>query len=143
MRPGRPHWRHGHQRVRDGAAGAAAPVRAAAGRATSRPRRARRARPRPARAARWCAHRRGRVAARGGGGSRARPARLRHAVAAGVRLARTTDNPQIAAIWNHEALSTAATTDTQPRSPAAQRAWLRAHAEAYPVVVAAEADEVL
>ena len=64
-------------------------------------------------------------------------------MAVGVRLARAADNPQIAAIWNHEALATAATTDTEPRSPAAQRAWLRAHGDAYPVVVAVEADEVL
>lgn len=60
-----------------------------------------------------------------------------------IRLARTADNGQIAAIWNREALATAATTDTEPRTPRAQRAWLRAHGAAYPVVVTAQGDEVL
>lgn len=60
-----------------------------------------------------------------------------------VRVARAADNRQIAAIWNHEALATAATTDTEARTPHVQRAWLRAHDEEYPVVVAVEDDEVL
>ena len=60
-----------------------------------------------------------------------------------IRLACTADNGHIAAIWNREVLATAATTDTEPRTPAAQRAWLRAHGADYPVVVAAEGDEVL
>ena len=60
-----------------------------------------------------------------------------------VRVACAADNRQIAAIWNHEALATAATTDTEPRTAHAQRAWLRAHDEEYPVVVAVEDDEVL
>lgn len=60
-----------------------------------------------------------------------------------VRVARAADNRQMAAIWNREALATAATTDTEPRAPEAQRAWLRAHDAEYPVVVAAEGDEVL
>jgi phosphinothricin acetyltransferase len=64
-------------------------------------------------------------------------------VAVLVRLARAADNAQIAAIWNREALATAATTDTEPRTPRAQRAWLRAHDAVYPVVVAAEGTEVL
>jgi phosphinothricin acetyltransferase len=64
-------------------------------------------------------------------------------VAVLVRLARASDNAPIAAIWNYEALATTATTDTEPRTGAAQRAWLRAHGAAYPVVVAADGDEVL
>ena len=60
-----------------------------------------------------------------------------------IRLARAADNAQLAAIWNPEALATAATTETEARTPAAQRAWLRAHGAEYPVVVAAEGNEVL
>jgi len=60
-----------------------------------------------------------------------------------LRVARPEDNAQIAAIWNHEARATAATTDTEPRSARAQRAWLRAHDADYPVVIAADGDEVL
>src|SRR6266704_2068441 len=59
---------------------------------------------------------------------RARPAPPRRARAtagdAVIRRARESDNLQIAAIWNREAIGTAATTDTEPRSPKAQRAWL-------------------
>ena len=60
-----------------------------------------------------------------------------------IRLARAADNAQIAAIWNHEAIGTAATTDTEPRSAEAQRAWLAAHTDEYPALVAAEGDEVV
>lgn len=60
-----------------------------------------------------------------------------------IRHARAADNPQIAAIWNHEALATAATTDTEPRGPEAQRAWLAAHTDDYPALVAAVGDEVV
>lgn len=60
-----------------------------------------------------------------------------------IRLAREVDNAQIAAIWNLEAIGTVATTDTEPRTPAAQAAWLAAHTEDYPAVVAVEGDEVL
>jgi phosphinothricin acetyltransferase len=60
-----------------------------------------------------------------------------------VRVARAADNAQIATLWNREARETAATTDTEPRTPAAQRAWLRAHDEDYPAVVAVEGDEVV
>jgi phosphinothricin acetyltransferase len=60
-----------------------------------------------------------------------------------IRRAGARDNAQVAAIWNHEALHTTATTDTEPRSAAAQAAWLAAHTIDYPVLVAVEADEVL
>src|SRR6266705_392188 len=67
---------------------------------------------------------------------RARPAPPRRARAtagdAVIRRARESDNLQIAAIWNREAIGTAATTDTEPRSPKAQRAWLAAHMGEYP-----------
>ena len=59
------------------------------------------------------------------------------ATALAVRAARAADAEQIAAIWNHEARETFATTDTEPRDAAAQRAWLAAHSSAYPVLVAA------
>jgi len=60
-----------------------------------------------------------------------------------IRRAGARDNAQVAAIWNHEALHTTATTDTEPRSAAAQAAWLAAHTIDYPVLVAVEAEEVL
>ena len=60
-----------------------------------------------------------------------------------IRLAREADNAQIAAIWNLEAIGTAATTETEPRSADGQRAWLVAHTDEYPALVAAVADEVV
>ncbi len=42
-----------------------------------------------------------------------------------VRPARAEDAARLAEIWNREALETLATTDTEPRDVAAQRAWLR------------------
>ena len=60
-----------------------------------------------------------------------------------IRLARAGDNPAIAAIWNREALGTIATTDTEPRTPAAQAAWLAAHSEDHPAVVAVDGEEVV
>jgi L-amino acid N-acyltransferase len=60
-----------------------------------------------------------------------------------IRPARAEDNAQIAAIWNLEAIGTIATTDTEPRTPALQAAWLAAHTDDYPAVVAAEDGEVL
>jgi L-amino acid N-acyltransferase YncA len=60
-----------------------------------------------------------------------------------IRVAHEADNPHIAAIWNLEAIGTAATTETEPRSADAQRAWLAAHGDAYPALVAAVADEVV
>jgi len=53
-----------------------------------------------------------------------------------LRAAREADLPGIAAIWNHEVLSSDSTTDTEPRDPAAQREWFAWHTERYPVVVA-------
>jgi L-amino acid N-acyltransferase len=53
-----------------------------------------------------------------------------------LRAAREADLARIAAIWNHEVLSSDSTTDTEPRDPAAQREWLAWHTERYPVVVA-------
>jgi phosphinothricin acetyltransferase len=53
-----------------------------------------------------------------------------------LRAAREADLASIAAIWNHEVLESDSTTDTEPRDPAAQRAWLAYHTERYPVVVA-------
>jgi L-amino acid N-acyltransferase len=60
-----------------------------------------------------------------------------------LRPARPADNRQIAAIWNGEARGTTATTESEPRSAAAQRAWLARRSAAHPVIVAVEADEVL
>ncbi len=58
-----------------------------------------------------------------------------------VRAARVDDLARIAVIWNHEVLCTDATTDTEPRDPAAQREWFARHTERYPVVVATLASE--
>jgi phosphinothricin acetyltransferase len=60
-----------------------------------------------------------------------------------IRPATPADNGAIAAIWNREVLETAATTDTEPRGPAAQRAWLAAHGPRHPVIVAVEDHEVV
>ena len=58
-----------------------------------------------------------------------------------LRAAREADLASIAAIWNHEVLESDSTTDTEPRDPAAQRAWLAWHTERYPVVVATVASD--
>ena len=63
--------------------------------------------------------------------------------AAAIRPAVPADNEAIAALWNREVLGTLATTDTEPRSPRAQRAWLRAHGPRHPVIVAVEGDAVV
>ncbi len=60
-----------------------------------------------------------------------------------IRPATPADNAAIAAIWNREVLQTAATSDTEPRGPAAQRAWLAAHGPRHPVIVVTEGDEVV
>jgi phosphinothricin acetyltransferase len=60
-----------------------------------------------------------------------------------LRPAAPPDSQAIAAIWNREVLRTMATTDTEPRTPGAQRAWLAAHGPLHPVIVAAEGDEVV
>lgn len=60
-----------------------------------------------------------------------------------IRPATPADDEAIAAIWNHEVLHTSATTDTEPRGPEAQRAWLAAHGGRHPVIVAVESGEVV
>ena len=60
-----------------------------------------------------------------------------------IRTATPRDNGAIAAIWNRAVLETVATTDTEPRRAAAQRAWLARHTDDYPAIVAVEADEVV
>ncbi|HEX9821518.1 MAG TPA: GNAT family N-acetyltransferase [Methylomirabilota bacterium] len=60
-----------------------------------------------------------------------------------IRPAALPDSEAIAAIWNREVRETAATTDTEPRTLAAQRAWLAAHGPRHPVIVAVEDDEVV
>src|SRR5262249_53011839 len=80
------------------------------------------------------AHRAGRVAS---------PRRRARASAVVIRPATPGDNEAIAAIWNHEVLETAATTATDPRGPAAHRAWLTAHGPAPPVIVAVDGGEVV
>ena len=60
-----------------------------------------------------------------------------------IRPAAAADSEAIAVIWNHEVLHTSATTDTEPRGLDAQRAWLAAHGPRHPVIVAAEAGEVV
>jgi phosphinothricin acetyltransferase len=59
-----------------------------------------------------------------------------------IRPATLEDSEAIAAIWNHAVLYTTATTDTEPRTLDAQRAWLAAHGSRHPVIVAVEGDEV-
>jgi phosphinothricin acetyltransferase len=60
-----------------------------------------------------------------------------------IRPATAADNTAIAGIWNREVLQTAATSDTEPRDPDAQRIWLATHGPRHPVIVAAEDDEVV
>lgn len=64
------------------------------------------------------------------------------AAALALRPACADDAEQLAAIWNHEARATLATTDTEVRDAAAQRAWLATHSALYPVVVAVTDDAV-
>ena len=59
-----------------------------------------------------------------------------------LREARPDDAAATAAIWNHEVRATLATTDTEFRDAAAQRAWLAARSPLYPVVVAVRGDVV-
>src|SRR5262245_29100226 len=120
-----PHCRaHARQlrRARDTGARAAHP-----GPADGRPPAPRRPGPRatsPAPGApRRSAHRPGRVPS---------PRRRARASVVVIRLATPGDNEAIAAIWNREVLETAATTDTEPRGPEAQRAWLAVHGPAHP-----------
>ena len=60
-----------------------------------------------------------------------------------LRRAHAGDDAQIAAIWNDAVAGPSLTTDTEPRSPEAQRAWLARHGDDHPVIVAVDGDEVL
>jgi L-amino acid N-acyltransferase len=60
-----------------------------------------------------------------------------------LRRARPDDGGQIAAIWNAAVACPNFTTDTEPRTPAAQRAWLAGHGDDHPVVVAVDGAEVV
>jgi phosphinothricin acetyltransferase len=60
-----------------------------------------------------------------------------------LRRAGAGDNEQIAAIWNDAIEASNMTTDTEPRTPEAQRAWLARHGDDHPAIVAVEGDEVL
>jgi phosphinothricin acetyltransferase len=53
------------------------------------------------------------------------------------------DSEQIAAIWNGAVACPNMTTDTELRTPAAQRWWLAGHGDDEPVIVAVDGDEVL
>jgi L-amino acid N-acyltransferase len=59
-----------------------------------------------------------------------------------VRLARAADSEAIRGIYNAE-IDSLATFDIEPRSPAAQSAWLAEHAGAYAALVAEESGEVI
>lgn len=58
-----------------------------------------------------------------------------------VRRAGSGDAAQIAAIWNDAVASPSMTTDTEPRTPAAQRQWLARHGDDHPVIVAVDGDD--
>ena len=60
-----------------------------------------------------------------------------------VRLARATDLPGIAAVYNHAILNSTATFDVEPWDAARQRRWLREHRRPYAVIVAVDGDTVL
>ena len=60
-----------------------------------------------------------------------------------LRRAHGEDNAQIAAIWNDAVACPSLTTDTEPRTPVSQRAWLARHGDDHPAIVAVDADEVL
>ena len=60
-----------------------------------------------------------------------------------LRRAHEADNAQIAAIWNGAVACPNLTTDTESRTPEAQRAWLARHRDDHPVIVAVDGDEVL
>jgi L-amino acid N-acyltransferase len=60
-----------------------------------------------------------------------------------IRAATPRDNAAIAAIWNRAVRETTATSDTEPRGAAAQRAWLARHTDDYPAIVAVDGDEVV
>ena len=60
-----------------------------------------------------------------------------------LRRATEADTTAIAAIWNDAVSHGDATTELEPRTPAAQREWLACHGETHPVIVAESRDEVV
>ncbi len=60
-----------------------------------------------------------------------------------IRLAVLSDVPAITAIYNDAVLTTTATFDTEPKSIEERNAWLSAHDERHPVLVAAIGDDVV
>ena len=60
-----------------------------------------------------------------------------------VRLAKLSDAPEIAEIYNHEVLSSVATFDLVPKSLEEQREWLRDRSGALPCVVAIDTDDAV
>lgn len=60
-----------------------------------------------------------------------------------LRPAQLEDAAPIAAIWNREVLETDHTTDTEPRDAETQRAWLAAHGDDHPVLVALAGEAVV
>lgn len=59
----------------------------------------------------------------------------------GIRAARLADAEGIRAIYNHEVLNGTNTFDIEPRSPAAQQAWLEDRRGVHAVLVAVPADD--
>jgi L-amino acid N-acyltransferase len=70
----------------------------------------------------------------------ARPVRPGAPTAVRLRRACLGDAAEIAAIWNREVLGSDTTTDTEPRRPEEQQAWLAGHTEDHPVIVAVSFD---
>jgi len=62
---------------------------------------------------------------------------------AALRPARPEDVPAVTAIYNDEVRHGTGTFDTEPRSDAQTREWLRAHGEKRPVIVAEEEGKVV
>ena len=60
-----------------------------------------------------------------------------------LRRAHAGDNTQIAGIWNDAVAGPSFTTDTEPRTPEGQRAWLARHDDDHPVIVAVDGEDVL
>lgn len=60
-----------------------------------------------------------------------------------IRPARLSDAAAIAEIYNEQVLHGTATFDTEPRSLEAQKKWLEAHGEGWPVIVAEDAGKVV
>ena len=60
-----------------------------------------------------------------------------------VRLATTSDNEAIRAIYNREVSGSTVTFDMVPRTPDDQLRWLRSHEGAHPAVVAVDGDAIV